>query len=208
MFLRLFAPLAITFVASIASVTLISCSQPQSTRVIEVPITVEVEVTREVLATVEVEREVLVTREATVEVETEREVVVTREVPVTVQVERTFLTLVEIRVTEEVQVPYEVGYRVPLVNRKSGNHETHAACEKFNDFRDDASVTFEELVDFIMGDTFDFPNIQPFMLQEMFRNAISTCQVAKENGDLDDLDQFNRGLRIVDHYCNEVIWLR
>jgi hypothetical protein len=69
-------------------------------------------------------------------------------------------------------------------------------------------VTFEGLVDFLMGDTFYFSKIWHFMVQEMFRSAISSHQVAEENDDQDDWDQFNRSLGIIDHYCNEVLELR
>ena len=218
MFRRLLALLLTTIVASIVSVALISCSQPQSLMMIEVPVTVEVEVTREALVTVEIEREIEVTREvpATVEVEptvlatveVEREVLVTREVPVTVEVERTVLTMVEFPVTVEVPVPYEVLVTIPKVTRDFGSDEMQVACAKFNEFQVDPSVTFEGLVDFLMDDTFYFSKIWHFMVQEMFRSAISSHQVAEENDDQDDWDQFNRSLGIIDHYCNEVLELR
>ena len=84
----------------------------------EVPATVEVErqveVTREVPVTVQVERQVMVTREVPVTVEVERQVEVTREVPVTVEVERQVEVTREVPVTVEVEKEVEATREVPV----------------------------------------------------------------------------------------------
>ena len=130
-----------TGVLSIA--ILVACTQPGQT--VEVPVTVEVEATREIQVpvTVEVEREVIVTLEVpvTVEVETVREVPVpvtveieaTREVPVTVEVEATreveVTRQVEVAVTREVYIPREVPVTVEVETTREVVREIPATVE-------------------------------------------------------------------------------
>ena len=120
----------------------------------------------------------------------------------------------EVEVTRIVEVPATVEVRsevvreVPVPYRIAASKETHAACDRFDEFLNDSDQVFRDFLDFILDDDFAFSSIRPDILQDVFLSAIQALFFywdADPDDDEDELHHLKRSWNIIEHYCHDVI---